>query len=335
MSKPTAKKVAPASPVLSFLLAQFPLSAEKTNDYIKFVRAHAPIHEEVFNDEDTLTLFHVFNSSPDFSDLTFKFNPLILISDFVPYFEASQVILSAPRAGSTLLFESMSSRVSEFWSIGGESHQIIERLPELRPFSQTPTSNFLGEDSADPLTILKLRAHFVILALHLKKLDLTKCQRFLEKTPRNSLRIPFLEKLFSQPEYLYLYRDPYGSIPSLVEAWSNPRFQSYPEIRWSMVLPEGWEKFQDKSPKQKSFFQWYECNKAIAMNLLKISPARWKLLTYDEVAATHSTLSSSTLSKPDPRKRYSRADLSEFEEKILEIERLVAQLRDTRTKEEF
>ncbi|MCI5127691.1 MAG: hypothetical protein D3907_04145, partial [Candidatus Electrothrix sp. AUS3] len=51
---------------------------------------------------------------------------------YVPEFHKPIFILSAPRAGSTLLFETL-LRFPDVWSTGEENHEVIERLPGLHP----------------------------------------------------------------------------------------------------------------------------------------------------------------------------------------------------------
>ena len=45
-----------------------------------------------------------------------------------PVFDRPIFIVSAPRSGSTLLFEVL-SKVRDIYTIGGESHQMIEQVP--------------------------------------------------------------------------------------------------------------------------------------------------------------------------------------------------------------
>ena len=42
----------------------------------------------------------------------------------------------------------------------------------------------------------------------------------LEKTPKNSLRVPFLARVFPEARFIYLYRDPRQVLSSMIEAWT-------------------------------------------------------------------------------------------------------------------
>jgi sulfotransferase family protein len=78
--------------------------------------------------------------------------------------------------------------------------------------------------------------------------------RFVEKTPANSLRIPYLFELFPDASVVVMHRNPCDVINSLITGWRlrGGRFRSlrvpasldipaYPYSRvWSFVLVDGW-----------------------------------------------------------------------------------------------
>ncbi|HEV3471638.1 MAG TPA: sulfotransferase, partial [Actinomycetota bacterium] len=51
--------------------------------------------------------------------------------------------------------------------------------------------------------------------------------RLLDKTPRNALRVPFVDALFPDARYIYLQRDGRENVNSLINAWRTPRYRSY------------------------------------------------------------------------------------------------------------
>jgi hypothetical protein len=78
----------------------------------------------------------------------------------LPEFDRPIFILSAPRAGSTLLFETL-SQFPDPWTIGRESHDIMEGIPELHPAFRNYISNRLTAADALPHVSLALRDGFV------------------------------------------------------------------------------------------------------------------------------------------------------------------------------
>src|SRR4051812_4697704 len=99
------------------------------------------------------------------------------------------VIVSTPRSGSTLLFELLSLSPG-LWSVGGESHAVLEGVRRLHPRWRAWNSNRLGAADADPLTValVRRRFHAAMRDRHGRRLPSRLAPaRLLEKTPRNAL----------------------------------------------------------------------------------------------------------------------------------------------------
>lgn len=67
--------------------------------------------------------------------------------------------MSAPRAGSTLLFETL-AQAAGIHTIDGESHRLIESIDALRPGGGAVTSNRLTAKDATPAIVAELRRRF-------------------------------------------------------------------------------------------------------------------------------------------------------------------------------
>lgn len=216
-----------------------------------------------------------------------------MLPDFEALFDRPLIILSAPRSGSTLLFETL-AEAPEFWTVGGESHQFIEGLKPLHPVAGRVGSNRLTERHASPEIIDALRQRF---ARFLQDRDERKfidnpgipSLRFLEKTPKNALRQPFLEKVFPGAMYVFLYREPRGNISSMMEAWRKGNWVTYPRLPgwyglpWSLLLPPGWEELNAAPLEQVCAFQWNTTNRIILDDLENLSPERWTACDYQSL----------------------------------------------------
>ena len=140
--------------------------------------------------------------------------------DKLPTIERPIIILSAPRAGSTLLFETL-SQAEGIFTIGGESHSLIESIDVLRPGRGTVNSNRLSKKDATSAVVAELRRRF---AARLRDRDglpsATETRaRLLEKTPKNALRLPFFLEVFPDALIVFLYREPRANLSSMIEAW--------------------------------------------------------------------------------------------------------------------
>ena len=235
----------------------------------------------------------------------------LLREDFQPpHFERPLFIVSAPRAGSTLLFESL-SRFPQLWSTAKESHETIEGIPELHPAARNYSSNCLTAADATPEIALTLKERFTEQLQNRQEqlfLDINAEQRpqsvkFLEKTPKNSLRIPFIKAMFPEARFIYLYRDPRQNISSIIEGWRSRRFVAYRQVpgwpfqEWSFLLAPGWSELKDYSIAKIATHQWKMANSYIMNDLKKISAQDWCFVRYDDLVA-------------DPRKIISQ--ISEF-----------------------
>ena len=52
-----------------------------------------------------------------------------------------------------------------------------------------------------------------------RKLTSPGALRFLEKTPKNALRVPFFARIFPDARFIFLWRDPRENIASIMQAW--------------------------------------------------------------------------------------------------------------------
>jgi uncharacterized protein (TIGR03032 family) len=206
-----------------------------------------------------------------------------------PYrFQRPIIVVSPPRSGSSALFETL-ARSPSVWTIGGESHAVIEGLPGLQPQNRGWDSNRLTPTDAQPQVAARLRDAFVDQLRDRNgnppAADATGL-RMLEKTPKNSVRIPFLNAVFPDALFVYLYRDPRESLASMIEAWESGRFVTYPNLPdwdgppWSMVLTPEWRQLRGKSLPEIVAAQWTMATKILLADLEKIPPPRKTAVDY-------------------------------------------------------
>ena len=220
---------------------------------------------------------------------------------FDSLFDRPIIILAAPRSGSTLLFETL-SEAPGIWTVGGESHHFIEGIRPLNPMSGKVESNRLDASHATERTVGLLRQRFAARLRDRDGHELARqpeisSLRFLEKTPKNALRQPFLEKVFPGALYVYLYRDPRPNISSMMEAWKSPRWITYPRLRgwrglpWSLLLPPGWQALSGRPLAEICAFQWAAANRIILDDLEVLPDDRWIACDYSDLTErTESTI---------------------------------------------
>ena len=201
-------------------------------------------------------------------------------------------IIAAPRSGSTLLFETLAESHS-ICTLGGEAHGAIEGAqPELRPGAPGVDSNRLerrardaGSDSP-PARGVRGAAPPAPGAAGADVAGL----RFLEKTPKNALRIPFLDAAFPDAQFIFLWREPRANLASIIEAWKAGRWVTYRGLDeradpWSLLLPPDWRAMRDAPLPEIAAFQWESANRIALDDLQKIDRSRWTTVTYEELTA--------------------------------------------------
>lgn len=283
-----------------------------------------------------------------------------------PRFDRPVFIIAAPRSGSTLLFETLAANRA-FWTLGDESHRQIEGIPALHPRARDYASNrLLAGDAGEETTRQLLESVRADLrnAGGARYQDLPAGERpasvrFLEKTPKNALRIPFLRALFPDARFIYLYRNPRDNLSSLLDSWRSGRFRMYPELpgwtgtAWSHLLIPGWQELIGKPLAEIVAAQWRVTHEIILQDLAGIADAHWHLLDYDalladtaaemkrlcrfcevpfgsqmqSLAARPLKPSRYTLTAPDPEKwRANAAELEVALPRVAELEERLAQL---------
>jgi hypothetical protein len=206
-------------------------------------------------------------------------------------FERPVFIVSSPRSGSTLLFETL-AKAPGVYTIGDESHALIEGIPELRPGTRQFSSNRLTAVDATPAIADLLRSR-----VEHELRDRSGAPppagriRLLEKTPKNSLRVPFLARVFPEAHFIFLLRDVRETLASMIEAWQSGRFRTYPRLPawtglpWSMLLVPGWRDLIGKPLVEIVAKQWETTMRVLLDDLESLPKECWTAVRYDRFIA--------------------------------------------------
>jgi hypothetical protein len=274
---------------------------------------------------------------------------------FDPIFDRPLIIVSPPRSGSTMLFETL-ARAPNLYTVGGESHMVIEGMPELSMVGRKFSSNRLTADDARPEITETLRTRFLSQMRDRDGAAPTLHPfRMLEKTPKNALRIPFLARVFPEARFIYLHRDVRQTLSSMIEAWRSGGFQTYRALPdwsgppWSLLLVPGWRALAGKPLGEIVARQWQICMDRMLDDLDAI-PANRQLsvryealtedwgaeigrvcrlsgLAWDGPTEGPLALSRYTVTKPDPEKW--RANASDIEPYLAQLAQTIEKAEKT------
>ena len=114
-------------------------------------------------------------------------------------------------------------------------------------------------------------------------------KRFVEKTPENALRVPYLLDLFPDAHFVAVWRNPCDVINSLIKGWRHPRgrFRSYfvPEDlsipgyeaqrQWCFALIDGWRDLKSSPIPEIAFAQWRSAAEALVSARTLASDGSW------------------------------------------------------------
>lgn len=225
------------------------------------------------------------------------------------------IILAAPRSGSSLLLQLLSSH-PDLWSLYEESQDV---LAGFHPSKRGWESNVLTESDLDAPTRTELHREFFSRSGNLERLPLVRLLplrgrgrfgrfissvsswfrrppiRIVEKTPHNALRVRFLRELFPDALFLHLTRDPRTNIPALYRSWLNPdQYLAFPlwgdfEIEgfhgthWSFILPPGWREMNGKPLADICAFQWRAANEFPLNDLSNVDPSQSLRTRYEDI----------------------------------------------------
>ncbi len=205
-------------------------------------------------------------------------------------FDRPVFIVSSPRSGSSLLFLTLAEAPDTF-TIGGESHALIESLPGLHPAQRGWTSNALAAADATPALREDLPSRFYATLRDRDERAPAGRVRMIEKTPKNSLRVPFLDAVFPDAIFVYLYRDPRETLASMIEAWRTGRFATYPRLPgwsglpWSLLLVPGWRDRIGRALPEIVAYQWAETTAILLDDLAALPSERVHALSYAALLA--------------------------------------------------
>jgi hypothetical protein len=202
-------------------------------------------------------------------------------------FDRPVFIVSPPRSGSTLLFETLASAPGVF-TIGDESHGLIEGIAALSPAQRGFDSNRLLAADADEHVVAQLRQRFVAALRDRERRPAPAAAvRMLEKTPKNALRIPLLRKVFPDARFIYLHRDPRQVLGSMLDGWQSGDFRTYSALpgwqgpAWSFLLVPGWRGLSGKPLEDIVAAQWARTSQILLDDLDALPAECWIGLDYE------------------------------------------------------
>jgi hypothetical protein len=192
-------------------------------------------------------------------------------------YEKPIFIVGAPRSGTTMMFRLLGSNPA-LGSLPREGHNMWRMFHHPRYSGWTSDAVGSGE-------VRFGERRFISAYLY----SYFEATRFVEKTPENSLRIPYLLDLFPDAHFVFIKRNPCDVVNSLINCWreENSQYRSYyvpvdlkipthPHRRqWRFVLFDGWQDFVNASIPEIAFEQWHQCVSGVLAGREQVPEERW------------------------------------------------------------
>lgn len=213
--------------------------------------------------------------------------PLVFLSPLLPpraMPERPIFIVGCPRSGTSILYQLL-RRLPQTSSLGGEGHALWETFHH--PRAKDWSSNALGADDVG-----SVERRYISWGIRL----LAGRGRFVDKTPRNVLRLPYLDALFPDARYLFLFRDGRALVSSLIVGWRRRPEPSYilpsafsvqgvADRYWHFLLPPGWRELDGHPVEDVCALQYTASLEAMLSFHDGLDPSRFVDLRYEDLVA--------------------------------------------------
>jgi uncharacterized protein (TIGR03032 family) len=198
-------------------------------------------------------------------------------------------IVAPPRCGGIALLGAL-SRAPGAFSAEGAGAGLLEGVFELDPANRDWDGNRLTAADAQPRAVEEIRSRL--------KVSLTDRQgdrpgldasgiRWVDGTPRNALRVPFLNAIAPDAVFVFIQRDPAGALPSMLEAWESGQMVTYPNLPdwpgppWSGPLVTGWRELAGMDLPELVAEQWLRITTTLLDDLEALPPGRWAVAQWE------------------------------------------------------
>ncbi len=187
----------------------------------------------------------------------------------VPKLLAPIFIIGSPRSGTTIAMKLI------------ETHPWVANLSEVAyvwdpyHFFDPAADHCWTDEMIRPNDVQRLHTTFELYRKAKKK------KRFLNKHPRNSVRLDYLSKVFPDAFYIHVMRDGRAVTNSILETiCRNPERRKIPY--GNFCKPPGWRQMQNGDPVAQAAIQWREITRYILENK-KVLGNRYLAVRYEDL----------------------------------------------------
>ncbi|MFN2557324.1 MAG: sulfotransferase [Nitriliruptorales bacterium] len=193
-------------------------------------------------------------------------------------------LVGCPRSGTSMLFDLL-RRHEALQGLTGEGHILWSNY-------QHPRRKGWASDRATAEDIAAGERGYLYTAIR----HISQGLRFIDKTPKNVLRLPYLAALFPDATFVFIKRDGPDTVSSLIEGWQARRGISYrlptaldlAEYRgrlWSYILPPGWRERARSSFAEVAALQYVRSNETALVDRQYLPAGSWVEVAFERLVA--------------------------------------------------
>lgn len=193
-------------------------------------------------------------------------------------------VVAPPQSGATFLHDALSA-LPGVRSLGVPGRAVLDRAEEVDPANRDYDSGRRTAADASPPTADRIATELRYLLTD-RGGEPTAGRRLVDATPRNALRIPFLDAIFPDACFLYVYREPASTLANMLEAWRSGQYVTYPDLPdwpgppWSLLLIPGWRELAGGQLVEVVAEQWSKATRTLLKDLEQLAPERWCVTDY-------------------------------------------------------
>jgi hypothetical protein len=199
------------------------------------------------------------------------------LAPVLPRFERPIFVLSAPRSGSSHLFEVI-KRLSSVLTFEREADFVWWRV---FPYSRLPIpTDYIEREECSEQKTKQIRSLIVLELLRMRRAsyqDMLRCiilrepVRYAEKTIANCFHLDVINEIFPDALFIHLVRDARACISSMIEGWNSRKFmerkvpvKSGSTITyWKYPIPPKWHTVTKQSIPEICAWSWAEHNRFV------------------------------------------------------------------------
>jgi len=192
-------------------------------------------------------------------------------------------IVAPPQSGAAFVCDALSV-LPGVRLLGARGRAVLDRAEEVDPANRDYDSGRRTAADANPATADRIGKE--LRAVLGGGGESAPGHRMIDATPRNALRIPFLDAIFPDARFLYIYREPGSTLENMVEAWCSGKYVTYPHLPgwtgqpWSLLLVPGWRDLAGRQLSEIVAEQWSTATRILLHDLEQLDPDRWCVTDY-------------------------------------------------------